>query len=73
MSPGLRDQEEASPLNCIPSLYAEVSGAVTRKIGFVSRSEESHTEVNGPKAAGRRLGAEMEATETRLGRGEEGR
>lgn len=31
MGPGLRDQEEVSPLNCIPLLYAEVSGAVTEQ------------------------------------------
>lgn len=29
VGPGLRDREEASPLNCVPLLYAEVSGAVT--------------------------------------------
>lgn len=29
VGPGPRDREEASPLNCVPLLYAEVSGAVT--------------------------------------------
>lgn len=48
MGPGLRGQGEVSPLNCVPLLYAEASG-------FVSRSEKSPTAVNGAKAAGGRL------------------